>query len=169
MGKQPTKSSITLIASIVVACFSAILVVLGLIGRNSFAPKIIDQIFGLSNFVLTEITKKVDSGYSGTFILAPTSKDRDAKLLFYAEKGQTVKTTIKANQLGSMHGKLKLFVDNNSWCERELPYQLVHGDITDKLKFDEPGANLHVLRLVPGQMEENALVILECLVLVYNK
>jgi hypothetical protein len=171
MDKTLTKSTITLIATIVVACFSAMVVVIGFIGRNSFAPKIVDEIFGLSTYVLAEITKRVDSGYSGTFIFAPKSPDKNAQLLFFAEKGQSVKVTINGNSLGSKRSKFRVFIDNTPWGDsRELPFNLVHGDVTDKLKFDvEPGGNIHVLRFVPNPLEEDALILIECLVLVYNK
>lgn len=170
MGNAPTKITITLIATIVVACFSVIVALIGFIGRNSFAPKIIDEIFGLSPYVLTELTKRVDSGYSGTFIFAPNSREKNTQL-FFAEKGQTVKLTINSNSIGSKKSKFKAYIDGELWGGiRELPFNLVHGDVTDELKFDrEPGGNIHALRFVPDQLEEDALVIIECLVLVYNK
>lgn len=165
-----SKKTIALTASIVVACFSTIVIMIGFIGRNSFAPKMVDEVFGISKYVLEEITKRVDSGYSGTFVFAPNLPNQNAQLLFYAEKGQTVKVTIKGNSLGSNPSKLKVFIDNAPWGDfRELPFHLVHGDITDKLRFDDPGANIHVLRLVPNQLGEDALIVLDCLVLVYNK
>jgi len=167
---KKSKITTSLIASIVVACYITVIAVVGFIGRNSFAPKIIDEIFGLSDYVLEEITKKVDSGYSGTFIITPSSTDRVTQLLFFAEREQTVKVTIKGNSLGSAPNKFRLLIDNKPWGDiRDLPYTVVHGDITDKLKFDEPGANLHVLKLIPEQLGEGSLLVFDCLVLVYNK
>jgi len=160
----------TLRQGIVVIIYTAIISVIGFLGRNSFAPKVIDGIFGISNHVLKEITKKVDSGYSGTFIVTPDMKEKNMQILFFAEKEQTVKITIKGNFLGTEPAKFRTFIDNQPWGNsRELPYVLVHGDITDKLKFDEPGANLHVLKLIPEELGENYLMVLDCLVLVYNQ
>lgn len=163
--------STTTIATIVLACYLALIGVIGYFGRNSFAPKIVDGIFGLSTYVLAEITKRVDSGYSRTFIIAPNSMDKNFDLLFFAEKGQPVKVTINGTSRGSELSTFKVFVDNAPWEDtRELPFNMVHGDITDKLKYDQPpGGNIHVLRFIPGQLEEDALIVLECLVLVYNK
>jgi len=165
------KLTITLIAVVVFACFSVIAGTIGFLGRNSFAPKILDQIFGLSAYVLTEITERVDSGYSRTFIFTPNSMDKNCDLLFFAEKGQPVKVTINGTSRGSKLSTFKVFVDNAPWEHaRELPFNIVHADITDKLKYDQPpGANIHILRFIPAQLEEDALIVLECLVLVYNK
>ena len=166
-----SKLTITLIAVVVFACFSVIGGAIGFIGRNSFAPKIIDQIFGLSTYVLAEITERVDSGYSRTFIFALKSTDKNCDLLFFAEKRQPVKVTINGTSRGSELSTFKVFVDNAPWEDtRELPFNIVHADITDKLKYDQPpGANIHFLRFIPAQLGEHALIVLECLVLVYTR
>lgn len=178
MGDTPRTSedkhpnlTITLIAVVVFACFSVIGGAIGFIGRNSFAPRFVDEVFGLSTYVLTEITKRVDSGYSGTFIFAPNLTDKNTHLLFFAEKGQPVKVTIKGSSRGSKPSKFKVYIDYLPWGDaRESDFNIVHADITDKLKYDiEPGGNIHVLKFIPDQLEEDTLIVLECLVLVYNK
>lgn len=167
--KESTKS-ISTIAAIVVACYSATLGLIGYLGRNSFAPKILDEMFGISKYVLKEISKKVDSGYTGTFIFAPDAVNRNQQLVFYAEKDQIVKVTLKAQATGSQASKLRILIDKVSWDgERELPIEITHGDITDRLKFDDPGANLHFLKPSPVQLQKDTIMVIECLVLVYNK
>lgn len=162
------------IATIVVICVMVIIGFLGWAGNKSLTPKLFDHVFGLSNYVLaqisTQISKKVDSGYSVTFIFAPNSINKDAQLLFYAEKEQIVEVTINGNLRGAKAKKLKIFLDNHKWIDgRELPIKIVRGDITDKLKYDEPGANLHILKVVPDELEEDTLIVIECLVLVKNR
>jgi hypothetical protein len=170
MPAIPAKKTITLISTIVVVCITAVGAVIGVIGRNSFTPKIIDQAFGISRYVLSEISKQVDSGYSATFIFSQNSRP-NAQLQFFAEKGQTVKVTISGNALGSQPTVFKVLIDNVPWeGDRNFPFNLVHGDITDKLRWDiPPGGNVHALRFLPGKLENDSVVVLDCLVVVYNK
>lgn len=170
MGEDQSKPTITIIATIVFLCFSILVGLIGFWGRNSFAPKIVDHVFGLSDYVLKEISERIDSGYSDTFIFEPDSKNKGGQILFFAEKGQTVKVTLQGNSLGPKPSKFRMFIDNTPWgASRELPIKIVHGDITDKLKFDEPGASIHVLKIVPEPLEKDSLMLIDSLVLVYNK
>jgi hypothetical protein len=170
MANSMKKTTISLVASVVVACFAAFFGLIGFLGRGSFAPRVLDELLGLSKYVFSEISKKIDSGYSGTFIFSPNAVNRNSQLIFFAEKGQTAKLTIKASSLGSKQSKIRLFIDNTPWgATREIPMDVVHGDITEKLKFDEPGAGLHYIKVIPDQLEKDALVLVDCLVLVYNK
>lgn len=162
--------SVTVIATIVTACFSAFLAIIGFIGRDSFAPKIIDEIFGLSNYVLAEIQKRVDSGYSSSFILTTKNRDQNTQILFYAEEGQTVHVTWNASSLGPNPVKLKVLVDNSLWQESELPDYIVQGNVTEQLKFNiKPGANIHHLRFVPVNLDDESIVVIDSLVLVYQQ
>jgi hypothetical protein len=168
--KQSTKT-ISTIAAIVVACYSVTFGLIGYLGRNSFAPKIIDEMFGISKYVLKEIDKKVDSGYTGTFIFTPDAVNKTQQLVFYAEEGQKVKVTIKAHATGPQANKLRVLIDKVPWAEdRVLPIEIIHGDITKLLKFDDPGANLHFLKPSPvEELQKDTIMVIECLVLVYNK
>jgi hypothetical protein len=150
----------------------AILGVLGFLGRDSITPKIFDKIFGISDYVLSEITKRIDSGYSGTFVFRPDSKEKRGQLYFYAEAGQPVKVTLNASLIGN--GKFNILVDGEPW-EREIPhdqpfYRSVHADITKRLKFDiEPGGNVHTLQFQVLSLGSDAVIVVDSLVLVYNK
>lgn len=173
MPTTPSKKTTALISTIVVACIMAVGTIIGVIGRHSFTPKIIDQAFGISPYVLSEISKHVDSGYSATFIFSQDSKP-NAQLQFFAEKGQTVKVTISGNASGSQRRVFKVLIDNVPWeGDRDLPFNLVHGDITDKLRWDiPPGGNVHALRFLPGRLEndsKDSVAVFDCLVVVYNK
>lgn len=169
-----SKKLITLICTIVVIIFTVFLSLLAYLGNNSLTPKILDHILGLSPYVLKEvlvnINRQVDSGYSGTFVFTPNSTNNSAQLLFYAERGQTVRVTINANSIGSKPSTIRILVDKVPWGDvRELPINFVHSDITDKLKFDEPGADLHLLQVIPEKLGKDAVISLDCLVLVKNK
>jgi hypothetical protein len=172
MSDEPKKGTIAQIATIVVACYVALAALIGLIGRNSFTPIIIDEMFGISEHVKKEIMLRVDSGYSRTFVFSPGVADDRNQLIFYAEDGQPVKVSINGYSRGDSDTGFRILVDNSPWeGVRELPFNSFHManiNITNKLKFDQPPqGNLHALKFVPERLEEDSLIVLECLVLVY--
>jgi hypothetical protein len=168
MNSNDNKKRISLIASIVVACYIALVAVIGFIGKNSFTPKIIDSMFGITDYVFSQLTKRVDSGYSKTFIFAPGSHS-DNFLRFYAEEGQSVKMTIVAHAVSTEPLSFRVIIDGRPWgSPRSIPFEIVHGTITKLLHFDiEPGGNLHTLSFVPDNLKQDSIVVIECLILVY--
>jgi hypothetical protein len=169
MNSNNNKKKIGLIASIVVACYIALVAAIGFIGKNSFTPKIIDSMFGITEYVFKQMTKRVDSGYSKTFIFAPGSHCDDNTLRFYAEEGQSVKMTIDAHAVSPETLSFRVDIDGKPWeSPRTIPFNIVHGTITKYLRFDvEPGGDLHTLRFVPDNLKNNSIVIIQCLILVY--
>ncbi len=188
--KESLKKTATVVSTIVVACFATILGLIGWIGHNSYAPKIIDQLFGLSNYIqkieddrvqaaLTQFRKRVDSGYSATFVF---SKKADGgigtgKIMFSAASGQTAKLTVHAYSIGAPGITVRILVDDLPWSEpREVPFTFVGLPITQALRSDiDPGGDSHFVRIVPtnpmdiAKLPSDAAVIADCIVIVSNE
>jgi hypothetical protein len=161
------KKKIASIASIVTICIASAFALLGFLGKSSFTPLIIDKVFGITDHVTNEIVKKIDSGYSNTFILSPKDARQDATILFYAQHGQMVRATINSAGRGAPT-KFQYFVDNMPWNPGAS--SATHADITNILRFDmAPGGDIHVLKIIPSFSSNDSFAVVDCLVLVYSR
>lgn len=142
-------------APLVTAVVAAILIVVALAGRSSYTPKILDQMFGISDYIEKEAFSKVDSGYSAVLLFDSNPKSQrswdDASVLFYAEKGQPVLLTLDFEESVVPDG-LRIILDGQEAPARKR--RIFKADITNQLPWDlmapdisSPG--LHVLRIVP--------------------
>lgn len=165
-----SKASVATIAGIVFTVLTILFGFLGWLGKSSFTPWLVDRVFGVSKYVLEEVTKRIDSGYADTFIFSLSAAETKSQLLFYAEKGQRVKLTINANSTGQRPTMFRVYIDGSPWeSARQAPFHIVHGDITDKLRFDtEPGGDIHSLKFIPVDLKADAWIVIDALVLVYN-
>lgn len=164
------KVRIGTLATVVFIILMTFMSLFGRMGKFSYTPKILDELFGFSQYVLKETARKVDSGYCGNISFTPSEKPKNSEVLFYAQSGQIVRITIKATARGSSITCINISIDGVPWCqETELPYQIVQGTISDKLRFDrEPGGDIHVVRFAPSLMALDAEISIDCLVLVSN-
>jgi hypothetical protein len=143
--------------AVVYLLVAALLLVLAVVGRSSYTPLILDQMFGITAHVEKTLNLKIDSGYSATFIFEPRRlpgrpnpapqlvQKVNNTLLFSAERGQRVTLTVKYFNPYEDKDFLLVTVDQSS---QKIRQQLVKLDITKKLD-SQLGADLHVLRIDP--------------------
>jgi len=173
-GKTRLQRSIALISTTIVAIFGTLAALIGFAGRESFAPRAIDQLFGISTYVGNTINKRVDSGYSHTFIFRPTKDDsarnnNDTELLFDAGKKQFVYLTVLSIKNGSRDLKYRIMVDGADFREVTAEKdQFQEIDITGKLKPDRNPYHIHELKVLPKDIKVGEVLVVRCLVLVSN-
>lgn len=168
----PDTQYIATVSGVVLTVMTGVIGLIGFAGQNSYTPIILDQIFGISKYVNEEITKKVDSGYADSFVISydEAGKWKEGRqLLFYAEKEQDVKVTIRGNASGDTTLVTQID-DSDKNLTKNKPFNLIHADVTQRLSFDsEPGANLHFIRFRPQNLKAGEYIVVESLVLVYRK
>ncbi len=140
--------------------------------RTFVNAETIDEKLGLSAHltpkIMGEVVKKVDSGYSRSFILRSDDPTSDTDLLFYAEPGQVVRLVMKAEAYGPKP-KIQILIDNVPWLEKEVPFQINLADISEHVRRDAEGGNIHVMKVVPRDVTSGSTTVLQCLVLVANR
>ncbi len=150
------------------ALVGAIAIFVGFLGREGLTPQFLDKAFGLSDYVLKQVSRRVDAGYSSGMIFDNANR-LPRQILFYAMKGQTVKVTLNASAVGN--ASLLGSIDGQKW-ERvgKIPDGFVQSDITEKLRFDAGvGDNVHSITIAPGILDPDAVITCDCLVLVYRQ
>lgn len=146
--------------------------VLGWLGRTSFTPRVIDALFGISDYVAKQVRRGEEAGYSASFVFRRGEAERPALVMFHAFRGDSVVATINGEYRGSPlspPGSFRVLIDNIPWHDVWVApdSSIVHGQITDKLRFDiHPGGEIHLLRVVPVNLDSDGVLIVECLVLV---
>ncbi len=129
----------------------------------------VDKKLGLSAFIMGEIVKNVDSGYSKSFILLGSDPTTDTDLLFYSQRGQVVRIVIEAVARGPQSPKIQVLIDNSLWLEKDLPFNVHLADISEHIRPDAEGGDIHVVRVVPIGLTQGNVAVLKCLVLVANR
>ena len=170
-GKGTDSARSTRIMFIVVG---SVMILIGIAGRSSFTPLIFDQLFGITSHVEKQISIKIDSGYSATFIFEPRRnleseggtiiRKVNNTLLFHAQLGQRVTVTLRFYNPYPDEDFLRITVDQTSWGLKE---DFVKLDITQKLQ-SELGADLHVVRIVPLMKDSENPTVVDVLILVHK-
>jgi hypothetical protein len=165
-------STIKVVVLTTLACIAVLMVPFLWLVSTFVDAKSIDGKLGLSAHltpkIMAEIVKKVDSGYSKSFIIRGDEPQPDTTLLFYSEDGQSVRLVMDASAYGSSPMKLRVLIDNNPWIEKELPFQIHLANITQHVRGDAEGGDIHVLRVVPVNLRADSTAVIQSLVLVAN-
>lgn len=115
-----------------------------------------------------ELTKTVDSGYSRTFIFRPHDTTAENVLPFYVSPGQIPKISIASTAAGNPHDvRIDVQLDGVSWATGDGAYQTAEL-IPIKVKPNNRTGNIHEVRFVVSNPPAGGLVIIRCVVLVYN-
>lgn len=162
---------------------AVVLAVLGLLGRlfkNSYTPQVIDNAFGITSHVQSRVSKElarnIDSGYSQVFQINQSTIGSKHQTTFYARSGQKVRATVIGQSLKPLTKSpvpVKVYVDREYWTTIWIPEPdssfRYNGDVTTKLNFSDPQlADIHDVRLVPGDVGPNDEIFVRTLVLVEN-
>jgi len=148
------------------------LLVIKFIAPTFVTPDWVDNRLGLSKRVdeklHAELTKTVDSGYSRTFIFRPHDTTAENVLPFYVSPGQIPKISIGSTAAGNPHDvKVDVQLDGVSWVTGDGAYQTAEL-IPISVKPNNRTGNIHEVRFVVSQPPTGGVVIIRCVVLVYN-
>lgn len=133
----------------------------------------VDDRLGLSKHITetvrNEITKRVDSGYSRTFILRPNDRTAENVLPFYAERDQHPMISVESSNSGGDPADVQVAVqiDGGLWKSGDGTFH-TPGFVPLKLDPDRQMGNVHDIRFAVKQPPDNGAVIIKCVVLVYN-
>lgn len=165
-------ASIKIVVLTTIACVAVLIIPFAWLLTTLVSARTVDEKLGLSAFltpkIMGEIAKKVDSGYSRSFILRGSAPTPDTSLLFYSEPGQIVRVVIEGDVYGP-HPKIQVFIDKDLWLEEELPFHTHLANITEHVRSDAEGGDIHVMRVVPIGLTRESTAVLQCLVLVANR
>ena len=149
--------------------------VLGFLGRDSYAPTIVDSVFGLTKYVYAQQTKEVDSGYTKTYVFRENDIDSPFPqvLYFYATRHQNVLLALNGSSRPESQ-KIRIYVDgqlisNESGINNTLPLRLSEG-ITQRLgDVYQLTENVHSLTITPADSRVQGVMVVDALVLVRNR
>jgi len=150
------------------------------------APKLVDNVLGLSDYVLS--TTKVDSGYSHFFVFHSNQTPEDSELVFFAQPEQTVEVYMLIHTSGPGTPTLAFVLDDQStwkpfpdskWAQQNeqfvdfVPIQdpAHKGDHSvNLLGVPASGKNAHTLGFIPNfdQCQTNCNITVKCLILVHH-
>lgn len=164
------KENLGLLSFLVLGFF----VCLALLGEFFIDADWVDRRLGLSKKVAegvrAELVKKVDSGYSRTFIFRPGETTAENVLSFYAERGQTAKISITTEASHPDDVRFEVRIDGLLWSYREQT--LFKGNFNtpelSPLTFRPDQGSFHEAIFVIKRLYEGERFIVKCVVLVYN-
>jgi hypothetical protein len=157
-----------------IACVVLLMVPVFWLARSFVSAKNIDDKLGLSAFltpkIMETITKKVDSGYSKSFILRGNDPTADTNLLFYSEPGQVVKVVMRGSEYVPHQARVRVLIDNTVWKDdKELPLDIYLSNVPNELLSRSDTGDIHVMHIVPVGLARESTLVLQCLVLVSNR
>src|SRR5262245_8838359 len=156
-----------------IACLALLVLPVFWLARGFVNARNIDDKLGLSAFltpkIMGEITKKVDSGYSKSFVLRGDDPTADTNLLFYSEPDQVVKVVMKGVEYPPDAAKVQVLIDNTLWKEKDLPLEIYLSSFPREILSGSDTGDIHVMRIVPAGLSAKSTLVLQCLVLVSNR
>lgn len=171
VNKHPVVHLCYIIASstffIIFAGFSFV----ALSSKQPLVGEVLDSVFHVTSYIQKQISKRVDSGYSGSFIIDSRTKTLN-QILFFAHQTQGADLSITAVARNPKGTLINVFIDGEPWWKGPLEnaFVRVHIDITNKLKYDvRPAGDIHSIQFIPENISSDALIVVDSVVVVHNQ